>query len=84
MSKHPSWVELMARPMDPEVAHHVQHCPQCRVDRRRLLAEWPDRGALPAATRRRLEKTHERVVRELLPSVRTASSSLPRQVRRDR
>ncbi len=82
MKRHPDWMALMARPLDPEVAAHVQGCPQCRVDRRRLLVEPP--AFVPPEIRRRFETTHERIARELLPAVRTALARLPRHGRRDR
>jgi len=82
-ARHPEWGELMARPLEPEVADHVQACPQCRVDRRRLLVEAPS-GALPPTAQARFPPTRDRIATELLPSVRSATSTLPRHVRRER
>ncbi|MEN0063687.1 MAG: protein kinase [Myxococcota bacterium] len=82
MKRHPSWQALLARPLDAKTAAHVQECPQCRVDRRRLLAEAP--LALPRSPRARLDEAHEPVRCELLPAVRSAVAKLPRISERTR
>jgi len=84
VKRHPSWVELMAKPLGLDVVDHVASCPQCRIDRRRLLVEAPPRDALPSRTLARFTAARDRITRELLPAVRTAAVQLPRHVRRER
>lgn len=76
MKGHPSWPSLMARPLAPAVAAHVQACPQCRIDRRRLLVEVPQ--PMPASAYHAFDDAQAAIVRALLPSARTTMSRLSR------